>query len=254
MRNRSANSMLCAMLLLAASGVSPTRAQDADDDGCEFRATPYLFAAGLDGKTGVGPVTTGIDMSFGDVLDRLDFAFMMTATARKGRWIAGLDAMYFKLSGARSNSVTGPFGVVTIEGTVELGCTEQIYQPTIAYRAFYGDAPVLDFYIAARYTSLETDMTLSSTSTIPSFPGGGRELSGDVSWWDPIIGKRVKISFTDRLFATTVVDCGGFGVGSDITYQFLATGGWRFTDHIDAALGYRYFKQDYEKDGVVWIW
>jgi hypothetical protein len=231
---------------------APTsRAQVADEDGWEFRLTPYFLAAGLDGKTGVAGVTTDVDVPFSDVFDHLDAGFMMAATARRNRWILGLDAIYFKMSGAGSQSVSGPFGFVALDGTVELASSEQIYQPTIAYRVFEGDVP-LDFYVAARYTSLETEMTLVSTTTIPSFPGGTNELSGDVDWWDPIIGKRVHISLTDHLFGTTVVDCGGFGVGSDVTYQWLVAGGWRFGDHVDTSVWYRYFKQDYEEDGFVW--
>ncbi len=235
--------------------VTPALAQTTDtDEDWEFRVTPYFLAASLDGKTGIAGVTTDVDMPFGDILDHLDAGFMMTATARKNRWILGVDAIYFKLSGVGSKSVTGPFGVITTEGTVELGSTQQIYQPTIAYRFFGDDSPSLDVYVAARYTSLESELTLTSTTDIPSFPDGTSQLSEDVSWWDPVIGKRVTIWFTERLFSRTVVDFGGFGVGSDVTYQWLAAAGWRFSPHIDAAVGYRYFEQDYEDDDTGFVW
>lgn len=239
------------VMSLALVATAHAQAFDTDQEGWQFTVTPYLFGAGLDGKTGVGTVTTDVDVPLSDLLDHLDAGFMVAATARKHRWIFGLDAMYIKLSNVSSQSVSGPFGVITVEGTVDVAPGEQIYQPTIAYRLFGEDAPVLDFYVAARYTSLETELTLVSTTTIPSFPGGTRTLDGDATWWDPVIGKRVIISLTDKLFGTTVVDVGGFGVGCDVTYQWMVTAGWRFTDHLSTSLGYRYLKQDYDDD-LVW--
>lgn len=236
---------------LALVGIARAQAFDQDEEGWQFTVTPYLFGAGLDGKAGVGNVTTDVEVPLSDLLDHLDAAFMVAATARKDRWIFGVDAMYFKLSDVGSQSVSGPFGVITVEGTVDVAPGEQIYQPTIAYRVFGGDAPILDVFVAARYTSLETELTLVSTTTIPSFPGGTRTLKGDATWWDPVIGQRVIASFTEKLFGTFLVDFGGFGVGSDVTYQWMVTTGWRFTEHFSTSLGYRYLKQDYD-DELVW--
>ena len=223
-----------------------------DDEGWEFTVTPYLFGASLDGRAGIGPVVTSVDLPLSDLLDHFEAGFMVAATARKNRWIVGVDAMYFKLSDVGSQSVSGPFGVITAEGTVDLVPGEQIYQPTIGYRLFDGDVPTLDLFVGARYTSLETELTLVTTTSIPSFPGGTRVLDADATWWDPVVGKRVIISLTDKLFATTLVDCGGFGVGSDVTYQWMVTAGWRFSDLLATSLGYRYFKQDYDEDNFLW--
>jgi hypothetical protein len=250
---RQLSALMVFAMSFAFAGSCFAQSDDMPDEGWEFKVTPYFLAAGLDGKTGVASVTTDIDVPFSEVFDHLDAGFMMAATARRGRWILGLDALYFKLSGADSKTVSGPFGVITVEGTVDLTVTQQLYQPTIAYRAFAeSDAPLLDVYVAARYTRLDTEMTLTSTTSIPSFPNGTRQLDGDVSWWDPVIGKRTTIRVTDHLFGTTIVDVGGFGVGSDVTYQWLVAAGWHFTNSISTSAGYRYLKQDYDKDGFVW--
>jgi hypothetical protein len=243
--------IVVATILLGAD-VCVAQSADVEEDGWEFSVTPYLFAAGLDGKVGIKDVATTVYVPFDEILDHLDAGFMMAVTARHGRWVLGLDGIYVKLSGMGSKSVSGPFGNITLEGTVEAALTEQIYQPTIAYRVFGGDAPTLDVYVAVRYTGLETELTLASTTTLPSFPDGSRQMNADVSWWDPVIGKRVIIHITDKFFGTTLVDFGGFGVGSDVTYQWLVTGGWRFSHAISASVGYRYLKQDYEDDDFLY--
>lgn len=242
--------ILVAVALLGSAGSSVAQVNDAGDAGWQFKVTPYFFMAGLDGRTGVKGVTTDVDVPLGEILDHLDMAFMMSATARKNRWILGLDAMYFKLSDAGSKWVTGPFGFVNIEGTIDLDMTEQLYQPTIGYRLFEGTT--LDLYAAARYTGLKTAMTLTSTTTIPSLPGGTNELDADVNWWDPVIGFRTDIPFKQKFDVMMLGDFGGFGVGSDVAYQWMIGAGWQFSQHFDARLGYRYFFEDYDQDGFVW--
>src|SRR5262245_55222105 len=91
-----------AMLVAALSffaGVCDAADTALTDDGWHFSVTPYVVLPSADGKVGITPITAGIDASFGDILDHLDMALMGAASARKGRWIFGFDAQYFKLSG-----------------------------------------------------------------------------------------------------------------------------------------------------------
>jgi opacity protein-like surface antigen len=47
-------------------------------------------------------------------------------------------------------------------------------------------------------------------------------------------------------------DVGGFGVGSDSTYQAIGGVVWQFSQRFSASAGYRYLYQDFEDDGFVW--
>jgi opacity protein-like surface antigen len=58
--------------------------------------------------------------------------------------------------------------------------------------------------------------------------------------------------FAEHWSAMLYGDIGGFGVGSDITYQAIAGVNWQFAQHFSAKLGYRYLYQDYENNGFVW--
>ena len=242
-----------AMLWLCA-GSCFAQTDDAPDEGWRFTITPYFLAASLDGKTGVNGIIADLDVPFSDILDKLDAGFMTFATARKGRWFAGFDAMYFKLSGAKSFELDGPFGIVTIDGAVDVTVKQQFYEPALGYRVFDANqsAVTLDVYAGARYTSIETQATLTASAPFPSFPGGSTSNGGDVTWWDPLVGVRALAPFANHFFADMLVDFGGFGVGCDVTYQWMASVSWQFSKPVSVAVGYRYLDQDYDQDGFVY--
>jgi len=72
-------------------------------------------------------------------------------------------------------------------------------------------------------------------------------------WWiDPIVGLRGQINFTRWLFAAAQADAGGFGAGSQITWNTQATLGVNFSRHIALEAGYRYMYIDYDKDNFLY--
>ena len=72
--------------------------------------------------------------------------------------------------------------------------------------------------------------------------------SGKREWFDPIIGARWQWNFREHWFLAAKGDIGGFGVGSDFTWNTQATVGYQFTSYFSTELGYRYFDTDY-RDG-----
>jgi hypothetical protein len=127
--------------------------------------------------------------------------------------------------------------------------TEQVYQLAVSHRLV--NAPTkLELIGAARYTRLDTDLNLVVTGTL--FPGGTRSLSAQEEWWDPVVGFRVIAPFAEHWSFVGYADIGGFGVGSDVTYQVIAGANWQLSKTFSAKAGYRYFYQDYENDGFVW--
>ncbi|WP_156953419.1 hypothetical protein [Afifella pfennigii] len=84
--------------LLAGAISTPAHAQD-----WEFQVTPYAWLSGLSGDVGTIPglPAGSVDLSFGDILDDLDFAGMLLASARNGPWV-----------GAPPLGMCGPGGVI----------------------------------------------------------------------------------------------------------------------------------------------
>jgi opacity protein-like surface antigen len=237
------------VLMLAAASIMPVYAAGAEEDRWQVEFTPYLFAAGLHGSTGTQQVSADVNTGFGDIVQNLDAGFMGTLEARRDRWGIILDGLYFKLGDEGARSWQGPAGIGSATGELDVTSTMQMYQLSAAYRV--GDGVPIDLIVAGRYTQLDLDLNLVTT-TGGLLPGGTRSLSASQNWWDPVVGVRVILPFAQRWSAMLYGDIGGFGVGSDITYQAIAGVNWQFSEHLSAKVGYRYLYQDYEKNGFLW--
>lgn len=222
----------------------------AETDRWQYEVTPYLLAAGLDGTVGVKGYTTDVDASFGDILENLEGGFMGLFTAAKGPWSFGLEGVYMKLEGDPATSVTGPGGVVSVDG--ELDVTNKLYvvQGTAAYRLI-DDRTQLHLLGGVRWTKLDADLSVRVDFT-PGivFPGGSASVSGDESWTDGVVGVQVFHPLNDRVALMGYADIGAGG--SDLTYQLIGGVNWAFAKNFTAKAGYRYLYWDYEDDGTVW--
>lgn len=63
-------------------------------------------------------------------------------------------------------------------------------------------------------------------------------------WADPIVGLAATWRINNRWFVNAMADVGGFGVGSLFTTQGFASVGYRWTESISTALGYRATQHD----------
>jgi opacity protein-like surface antigen len=249
MKATDAHHLGCCVLTLAAASIMPVYAAGADEDRWQVELTPYLFASGLHGSTGVQQVQADVNAGFGDILQNLDKGFMGTLEVRRVRCGFILDGLYFKLKDQGARSWQGPGGIGSATGDLDVTTTMQMYQLSAAYRL--GGGVPTDLIVAGRYTQLDLDLNLVTT-TGGLLPGGTRSLSASQSWWDPVIGVRVTVPFAQHWSVMLYGDVGGFGVGSDFTYQAIAGVNWQFSEHFSAKAGYRYIYQDYANNGFVW--
>ncbi len=241
----------CVLLGLVASPVARAQDNTKQDSKWHFEITPYFLAASLNGDIGIRGVTADVDMSFSDIWDRLNAGFMMAFEARKGPWIFLFDGLYFRLEGEETRSWQGPLGNVSIAGEVDATATQQLYQLSAGYRLI-DERAKMDLVGAMRYTHLDVDLDLVVTTSGNLFPGGTRSMSESKDWWDPIIGVRLITPFSQKWSFISYTDLGGFGIGSDFTFQAIAGVKWQFSKVVSAKLAYRYLYQDFEKDNFVW--
>jgi hypothetical protein len=71
------------------------------------------------------------------------------------------------------------------------------------------------------------------------------------NWFDPFIGLRGRYNLTKALYLTGEADIGGFGVGSEITWDIYGALGCQITRNIYSEVGYRYLYLDYDTTSFI---
>jgi hypothetical protein len=130
------------------------------------------------------------------------------------------------------------------QATVELGG---------GYEIWTGRNPMLpgttgvDMIAGGRYWHQETDITGTLINPLVR----ETERSGSVDWVDPFVGMRLRNQLGPGEELMIRADFGGFGVGSDFSWQVLATYNWRMCvlgGHVlDGYVGYRALSVDYSQ-------
>jgi opacity protein-like surface antigen len=243
-------------IVLASCFSGPAFAQTtaAQTGGWQFEVTPYFWGAGMKGDVQLGSLPKiSTDVSFSDILDVLDFGIMGAFEARKGRWGMLFDAIYMDLEmdGTASRTGAGPVGA-TATADAKLEMKQTLLAAAASYRALEGRSPV-DVFGGLRYVKIEASADINASFFGPAgSTSGAVSRSGDKDWVDPYIGARILYPVSDRWTLVGYGDIGGFGVGSDFTWQALAGVNYHFSKSLSGKLGYRYLSVDYDKDGFLY--
>ncbi len=206
-----------------------------------FTASAYLWATSLDGQVGVfGLPPQDVDISFSQILEKLDFAVMGIAEARKGPYMVAMDVTYSKLSADPET----PFGILA--KSVDVTVTSWMVTAAGGYAIVDSDQVGVDLIAGARLWSVQNDFSLN---------GGlldGLEKDDGATWIDPMGGAKLRLNLTPEIYATGWAMIGGFGVGSDLMWDLMGGAGYKFTDNFSAFAGYRAASVDYSDDGFVY--
>jgi len=233
---------------------TPAVAQKTD---WQYEFTPYIWGAALKGDVQGGSLPkASVDMKFTDVLDVLDFAAMGAFEARKDRWGFLFDFVYMKISdaGTAKRTGAGPIGA-TLTAHADLKFEQTMFAAAAAYRLSGGRSPV-DVIGGLRYTKLDAsgEIEASLFGGGPLGLGGERTVSrsADKDWVDPYVGLRIQHWVSDRWTLIAYADVGGFGAGSDLTWQALLGTNYEFSKTLGFKFGYRYMSVDYDKGGFLY--
>jgi hypothetical protein len=208
----------------------------------EFNVIPYFWMAGIGGDMTVKGRDAHLDSSFSDIWDDLDFGAQVHMNARKGKWGVFLDVTYLDLSD--SGEVIRHPALGSIDGKVDL--TEWVIELGGAYQVAKWPldnqrAVSLDVIGGGRYWELESELTLTVETLDRSF-----NRSATKQWIDPFVGLVMQADLGRNFLLTLRGDIGGFGVGTDFTWNAMVLLGYRITHGITACVGYRAMNLDYE--------
>lgn len=208
-------------------------------DGWQFTFSPFFHLAGLHGTAGVGNRTTQVDESFSDVFDVLNFAFMGTFEARKGKLFSLTDIEYVNVSDEKATP--GP-----LFSTLDASFKTFIFDTEGGYRLF--DDPDngahVDVLGGIRVWHVNTELDFGA-GILPAI-----QLDGSRTWVDGIAGLRGRAAVSEKIFVTGKFDLGGGG--SNFTYQLFGGGGYNLTPKVALIFGYRALDVNYRKDNFVY--
>ncbi len=209
-----------ALALALAAAAPVARAED-----WKYDLYVYGLGAAVDGTVGLGPVDGAVDVSFSDILDNLELGAMVSFRARKDDWAVMVDAIYGDLGAANEQ--------------VDIDIDQVIFEVDAAFRL----TEVLELLFGLRYVDIDTGFAFSG-------PLGIRASAGD-SWIDPLVGLQLESPMGDKWTFGGRLDVGGFGVGTDFSYQAALHFGYRLGESATLTFGWRYLDMDYEDgDGL----
>jgi hypothetical protein len=255
---------LAAALLLLATAPAASGEPPPEQKKWEFMVVPYIWLPAMTGDITIGRVTLPVETSISDLFTESDFLFGVQMEAEawyEGRWGLLFNGQWTVLE-QNDNVITLPGRAppfFPIPGSIEfdLKMNMGLFEFDAAYD--FGQRPFgrgsgsptwqVQPFVGARVTVLNTEIDLD---------GGGSNDIGK-TWADPILGARGRIRFgnENRWSWSMRGDFGGFGAGSDFTWNAFGAFGYDF--HIcgvasTVLLGARALYQDFEDDGGVFRW
>lgn len=208
------------------------------EEGWVFEVAPYAWFLNLDGESVLGGREADVDRDLADLGDpEADSLFggAVWAEARKDRFGLFLHPTYARLDFQESwGGVEGEWegDAVFLEGGIFYRLVE----------ADLGDGDRqwwLDGLLGARWTYLEADVDFSAPLS---------DFDEDRDWVDPFVGARLGVPLTDRVNFSLRGDVGGFDVGSELSWQAMATLGYELGERSEVFLGYRALDQRYVRN------
>ncbi len=244
LRTLPAAAVLATMLPAAAQAadIAPEPVND-----WTFAASAYLWGAGIDGQSGVfGLPPQDVELSFGDILKDLDFAFMGLGEARNGPFMLGFDVTFSKV-GSSVDNPRAEVDKVLIE-EIDVDTTSWMVTGYGGYSIFDTDDIRIDLIGGGRLWSVNTEFELGSDVDKID----GKTFDDGATWIDPLAGVKLRLELSDDIYVVSWGMVGGFGVGSDLMWDVMAGAGYAFTEHFDVFAGYRAVSVDYSDDGFVY--
>ncbi len=208
-----------------------TEPKQSDVEGMSFEVTPYLWTFGLNGSVKIGrSPTISVDAGFSDIRDDLEAGFSIALSLRVNRFLTSFE--YSNLELGRD--------VYPDNSRVDLDIDNKLTSWQMGYRI--GETHFIDLYAGARYFLIKSAINVWD----------GPDYFRKEEWVDPFAGARLIIKPSDNFKIIMVSDIGGFGAGSDLSWQIAPYVRYEFPEVFSLSLGYRYMSVDYEKDDFLY--
>lgn len=224
-------------MIAACAALSLPTAALAQSGEWEYSASIYGWFATLDTsvETPLGTVET--ELSFSDIWDDLNIALFGALEARRGAWSFIVDLNYADLSSERATPLGAAFSRAEVDTRLA------VISGSAAYAVLDTPEARVDLTGGFRFYDVDLD-----TRLVAAGAPADQTFSSSESWFDPVIGVRVRAPLSPDWFINAFADVGGFGLGnaSDLSWQAYGGLGYRFNERWSMQGGYRHLS--IEKD------
>lgn len=203
--------------MVTAASVTQASAQPAGDE-CDVFVAPYLMGAAMSGTSTVRGVDVVVDLPASDVFSNLQFGAMGIAVARRGDWGFGTDLIWMAL------------------GTTVRDTNVDFNQGALAFYGLRRLSAAADVTFGLRVNTLQGELT---------FKGSGVTRNQNQTWVDPMAGVTIRTTAKRLVQLRLYTEVGGFGAGSDFTWQVFPDVSVNLTEKVSLNLGYRWLDLDY---------
>lgn len=219
----------------------PVVSQRASD--WKFSLATYAWLPWISGDLDVRGRSFDVDVAPNDILRSLDWStlpvWMSYAELRNGPLTFFNDIVWTALEDGQG------FNRKFISGDVQVDYTQLTVELGAAYAVWSQGGATVDVLAGGRYWRQSTDVYVDLGS------GLALDRSATVDWVDPFIGARLIQPVAPGQSILVRGDVGGFGAGSDFSWQALATYNMKLCETggtvIDGYFGYRALAVDYSE-------
>ena len=223
------------LISFSVNGQTDETKKDVSVKKWNFLVEAYFLFPSMKGETGIGNLpNVAIDADTGDIFSQLSGGAMLYFEADIEKWAFSSDLVYMNLGKGLDAE---PSNLVNY-GSIEL---KQLIWDLGAFRKIL---PCFDAGLGLRLIHIDANAKINR-NTIMNGPQNASN-SGSETWLDPTIIARFHNEKGNEFLYQLRMDIGGFGIGSDFTWQAQAYLGYRFSDLFQATAGYRYLGVDYE--------
>lgn len=163
--------------------ILPATADDHGGDSLSWAVTPYLWAPNTTIDLSLGDNSIGGEVSFSDILDTLDAAFMGHVEAAKGNWSAFADLTYVDASDTTERTLIR----IASQNKQTFLDLAVAWHPRGIHEAF-------SIFGGLRYTA--ADSRFDFVSVPNDTPLGSRRSDSD--YYDALLGLRYRFDLSDR--------------------------------------------------------
>ena len=204
----------------------------AAQDDWDFIFAPYLLAPSISGTTTLGRVGGDISVDPGDILENFESGGMLRFEGQHGSGYGfSIDYSVMNLGNGASSPV----------GQIQANYDQSVLEAVATYQ-LDGNGDQVNIYAGLRHWDIDAQVTIQTG------PATGQVNNG-ASWIDPIAGLRWQRRIAPQWRLMMQGDVGGFGVGSDFTWNAMGGLAYDRWENTSVFMMYRALGVDYE-DGI----